>query len=33
MIPYSIPAGIQGLASSEQATRVPDWRRERGGGW
>ena len=26
---YSITAGIQGLASSEQAGSVPDWRRER----
>ena len=26
---YSTPAGIQGLASSEQARRVTDWRRER----
>ena len=30
MIPYSTPAGIQGLASGEQATRVTDWRRKRG---
>ena len=26
---YSITAGIQGLAPSEQARRVTDWRRER----
>ena len=26
---YSITAGIQGLALSEQARRVTDWRRER----
>ena len=26
---YSITAGIQGLASSEQARRVTDWRRQR----
>ena len=26
---YSTTAGIQGLASSEQANRVTDWRRER----
>ena len=30
---YNSPtAGIQGLASSDQARRVTDWRRERSGG-
>ena len=28
---YSGTAGIQELASSEQARRVTDWRREKGG--
>ena len=29
LVKYSIRAGIQGLALSEQVRRVTDWRRER----